>query len=478
MEPGDPALDEFVLEPAAPARCRASASCRPPAATRTSRSRRFHAAFGDRAVRADRTCRSSASGEHPVDLRDASARAGRRLRRRRLDAQHARDLARPRPRRDPARGVGAGHRARRAQRRARCAGSRAASRSPPAPPEPVAGLGLLPGSLSRAPRRRARPRCPSTSTPCASGALPRGLGGRRRRRRCCSQDRELDAGRRLAAGAALLRVEADGVTEVPVEALSSRPSMMRALDADVRELRSLRYRASGRALTDQHDLQREELGARRTASGRTRPSAATSRLQRQRRVREALADDLQAGAGHERAGVRAGEAAQVRAVEQPVVLAREAPAQRAPGARSSAPTLGSDTTARPPGRSSARERGERCPTDREVLQDVAADDGVERRRAAAASTAGSSTVPTTTSTPRRARLRRPRPGRARRRAPRRRAPRAAPRRGSRRRTRRRARARRAGTASSEERGGSARRGPWRARRAPRSVVRRSLAARA
>ena len=34
------------------------------------------------------------------------------------------------------------------------------------------------------------------------------------------------------------------MTEVPVEALSSRPSMMRALDADVRELRSLRYRAS------------------------------------------------------------------------------------------------------------------------------------------------------------------------------------------------------------------------------------------
>ena len=34
------------------------------------------------------------------------------------------------------------------------------------------------------------------------------------------------------------------MTEVPVEALSSRPSMTRALDADVRELRSLRYRAS------------------------------------------------------------------------------------------------------------------------------------------------------------------------------------------------------------------------------------------
>ena len=58
------------------------------------------------------------------------------------------------------------------------------------------------------------------------------------------QDRELTRVVGSKPGLHCIRVEADGVTEVPVEALSSRPSMMRALDADVRELRSLRYRAS------------------------------------------------------------------------------------------------------------------------------------------------------------------------------------------------------------------------------------------
>ena len=58
------------------------------------------------------------------------------------------------------------------------------------------------------------------------------------------EDRELTRVVGSKPGLHCIRVEVDGVTEVPVEALSSRPSMTRAMDADVRELRSLRYRAS------------------------------------------------------------------------------------------------------------------------------------------------------------------------------------------------------------------------------------------
>ena len=108
---------------------------------------------------------------------------------------------------------------------------------------PSQGLGLLPGSMSvhldGEPDRR-RPYVDAVAT----GALPAGLRRRRRRRRCCGEDRELTRVVGSKPGLHCIRVEADGVTEVPVEALSSRPSMMRALDADVRELRSLRYRAS------------------------------------------------------------------------------------------------------------------------------------------------------------------------------------------------------------------------------------------
>ena len=109
-------------------------------------------------------------------------------------------------------------------------------------PAPVAGLGLLPGSMSvhldGEPDRR-RPYVDAV----ASGALPPGYAADDGVA-LLWQDRELTRVVGSKPGLHCIRVEADGVTEVPVEALSSRPSMMRALDADVRELRSLRYRAS------------------------------------------------------------------------------------------------------------------------------------------------------------------------------------------------------------------------------------------
>jgi peptidase E len=109
-------------------------------------------------------------------------------------------------------------------------------------PAPVAGLGLLPGSMSvhldGEPDRR-RPYVDAV----ASGALPPGYAADDGVA-LLWEDRELSRLVGSKPGLHCIRVEADGVTEVSVEALSSRPSMMRALDADVRELRSLRYRAS------------------------------------------------------------------------------------------------------------------------------------------------------------------------------------------------------------------------------------------
>jgi len=107
---------------------------------------------------------------------------------------------------------------------------------------PVEGLGLLPGSMSvhldGEPDRR-RPYLDAV----ASGALPAGYAADDGVA-LLWEDRELTRVVGSKPGLHCIRVEVDGVTEVPVEALSSRPSMTRAMDADVRELRSLRYRAS------------------------------------------------------------------------------------------------------------------------------------------------------------------------------------------------------------------------------------------
>jgi peptidase E len=109
-------------------------------------------------------------------------------------------------------------------------------------PAPVSGLGLLPGSMSvhldGEPDRR-RPYLDAV----AAGALPAGYAADDGVA-LLWEDRELTRVVGSRPGLHCIRVEAGGVTDVPVEALSSRPSSIRAMDADVRELRSLRYGAS------------------------------------------------------------------------------------------------------------------------------------------------------------------------------------------------------------------------------------------
>ena len=115
MEPGNPALDDYVrtLAPAREPRI-----CLLPTAGGDSEDqiRRFHADVRRPAVRADARLAVPAR-RAPRAAARAPARAGRDLRRRRLDDQPARALARARARRDPARGVAGRHRARRAERR-------------------------------------------------------------------------------------------------------------------------------------------------------------------------------------------------------------------------------------------------------------------------------------------------------------------------------------------------------------------------
>jgi dipeptidase E len=113
-------------------------------------------------------------------------------------------------------------------------------------PAPVEGLGLLPGSLSvhldGEPDRR-----PAYLAAVASGALPAGYAADDGVA-LLYDDYELKRVVGSKPGLHCIRVERDGdearITQVPVEALSSRPAVLRSLDADVRELRSLRYRAS------------------------------------------------------------------------------------------------------------------------------------------------------------------------------------------------------------------------------------------
>ena len=153
------------------------------AATPSDQIRRFYESFGDR------LCEPShislfRLGRKPVPLREHLLGAGRDLRRRRLDGQPARHLARPGPRRDPARrwqrgtvlaGLSAG-----AMCWFQCGMTTSLRRPAPAP-----GLGFLPGLDLGAPRHRARPpaRVPRRGR---HGRAPVGLGGRRRRRACCS----------------------------------------------------------------------------------------------------------------------------------------------------------------------------------------------------------------------------------------------------------------------------------------------------
>jgi dipeptidase E len=107
---------------------------------------------------------------------------------------------------------------------------------------PVEGLGLLPGSLSvhldGEPDRR-RPYLEAV----ASGALPAGYAADDGVA-LLWEDRELTRVVGSKPGLRCIRVEPDGVSDVAVETLASRPHAVRSMDADVREMRSLRYRAS------------------------------------------------------------------------------------------------------------------------------------------------------------------------------------------------------------------------------------------
>jgi dipeptidase E len=113
-------------------------------------------------------------------------------------------------------------------------------------PAPVEGLGLLEGSLSvhldGEPDRRH-----AYLDAVATGALPTGHAADDGVA-LQYQDRDLVRVVGSRPGLHCIRVERRGeravVSPVPVEALASRPQALRVLDADVRELRSLRYRAS------------------------------------------------------------------------------------------------------------------------------------------------------------------------------------------------------------------------------------------
>jgi dipeptidase E len=115
-------------------------------------------------------------------------------------------------------------------------------------PAPVDGLGLLDGSLSvhldGEPERRS-----AYLDAVASGELPDGWAADDGVA-LLFEDRKLVRVVGSKQGLHCIRVERDGdrvrVTEVPVEALAGHPQAIRSIDADVRELRSLRYRASAR----------------------------------------------------------------------------------------------------------------------------------------------------------------------------------------------------------------------------------------
>ena len=240
---GDAALDDLVLElcgvpvprilflptAAGTRRCRSGASTRPsataPASPTSSRSSAWPASAG--------RCEEIVLGQD-VDLR-----------RRRLAAQPAGGLARARPRRPPARGVGAGHVLAGLSAGAMCwfEGGVTTSGGLPAP---APALGLLPGSLSvhadGEPARR-----PVYLDAVRRGALPpgwllddgAGLVFRGRR-----LERVVTA--RPDAGAAV--VDVDGVVPLRAELLRRPPTPLPAVAAseDVRELRALRQALAAR----------------------------------------------------------------------------------------------------------------------------------------------------------------------------------------------------------------------------------------
>ena len=156
--------------------------------------------------------------------------------------EHARRVARPRSRHDPAQGVAPRHRAVRTVGRDRCAGSSRRSAPSTAHPRPVRGLGLLPYSncvhYDAEPARRAE------YHRAVADGMRAGLRRRGRRRRCTSAARCLRAGRQLAPRRRRLprRANGGGVRETPLEVSylgAPTPAHGRARGGDRAEPRAL-----------------------------------------------------------------------------------------------------------------------------------------------------------------------------------------------------------------------------------------------
>ena len=181
MEPTNPLLDDFVLSLTA-GQAEPRILFLPTASgDTTAQINAFQARFADRCCGHEHLSLFRLR-EARRPLEQTRPRAGHHLRRRRLDAQPARDLAgaRPRPscsiarlaRAAPCSPVSAP---------VPCAGFKAASRAPAGPPEALAGLGLLEGSLTV--HADGEPeRLPVWLAAVRDGTLARRLVARRRRR--------------------------------------------------------------------------------------------------------------------------------------------------------------------------------------------------------------------------------------------------------------------------------------------------------
>ena len=207
--------------------------------------RRFHTAFDDQLCEPTHISLFRL-GLAPGAAARPPARAGRDLRRRRLDDQPARAVARARARRDPARGVAGRHRARRAERRVDVlvrVGRDEVDRPPDARARP-----RVPARLELRPlRRRAGPpaRVPRGGRAAAS---PGRLGASTTAPGCCSAapgwPRPSPPGRapRLPVHA----VDGAAVEEaIEPRLLKARPHADPASPLAVDEMRALRRRAAG-----------------------------------------------------------------------------------------------------------------------------------------------------------------------------------------------------------------------------------------
>ena len=178
---------------ARPTRCSTTSCCRSRGASEprilflptasgdtTAQINAFQARFGDRCVRA-RAPVAVSPARRRAPARGDRARAGHRLRRRRLDAQPAGDLARARARRAARARRGGAAPCSPASAPARCAGFEGGVTRSSGPPEPIGGPRPARRLADRARRRRARAPA-GVARQRARRHAARRLGARRRRR--------------------------------------------------------------------------------------------------------------------------------------------------------------------------------------------------------------------------------------------------------------------------------------------------------